>query len=68
MSEDDIFRILRRRPLSEIYPIIAKKINYGTPLRKVEKLASEYGYSLEEFFDYDEEYVKRKNTPNGTGR
>lgn len=59
-TEDDTIRILKRKPLSEIYTTISKRCNADMSEDKFRSIVETYGYTLEEFFEYEDGlYAKR---------
>ena len=58
-TEDDTFRVLLRKPISEIYQDILEQIGAETSIKEVGLIANKHGYTLREFMDYDEKYTLR---------
>lgn len=58
-TEDDTFRMLSRPPLSEVYPIVQKKVIYTTRFSKLKEIVETFGYSLDEFFAYEQEKIEK---------
>lgn len=59
MTADDTFRILKRKPLSEIYHTIANECNDDMSEGRFRQIVESFGYKLEEFYEYETHYVVR---------
>ncbi len=54
-NEDDTVRILKRKPLAEIYSVIFEKCDNDSDMSDYEfsEIVESYGYSVAEFFMYE---------------
>lgn len=60
MTLDDTFRVLKREPISEIFHIISSRCNENISEDAFQRIVESYGYTLGEFYDYEQLFVKRK--------
>lgn len=59
-TEDDLFRVLQRKPMSEIYHLISTADRLTNISRaELKAIVNECGYSLQEFIDYDDLFTLR---------
>jgi len=58
-TPEETFRVLARKTMPDVYPEIQKRISDETTVVEMLEIIKEYGYTFQEYLNYDMNYTKR---------